>query len=63
MDTIVEAQKIKGAVLEMMNSMQMFVNKYPKAELPEPTNDFILAKELLQKGEFNLAVCGMGKVL
>ena len=61
MDTIVEAQKIKGAVLEMMNSMQMFVNKYPKAELPEPTNDFILAKELLQKGEFNLAVCGKVK--
>lgn len=61
MDTIVETQKIKGAVLEMMNSMQVFVNKYPKAELPKPANDFILAKELLQKGEFNLAVCGKVK--
>ena len=61
MDTIAENSKIKDAVLEMMNSMQEFVNKYPKAELPEPANDFILAKELLQKGEFNLAVCGKVK--
>lgn len=61
METILEAQKLKETILSTMNAMQGFLKKYPKAELPEPSTDFILAKELLHKGEFNLAVCGKVK--
>lgn len=44
-----------------MKDMKSFQAKYPKAELPKPSNDFILTEELLAKGDFNLAVCGKVK--
>lgn len=52
---------LKSAILKMMKDMKSFQAKYPKAELPKPSNDFILAEELLAKGDFNLAVCGKVK--
>ena len=60
-DTIKTSQDLKAMVLQMMKKMQDYVKKYPKANLPEFPNDFIMAKDLLEKGEFNLAVCGKVK--
>lgn len=56
-----EAQELKNRVLGIYAEIQTFIEKYPKAELPRPDNDFILAKDLLSKGDFNLAVCGKVK--
>ena len=55
------AASLKSAILNLMKDMKSFQAKFPKAELPKPSNDFILAEELLAKGEFNLAVCGKVK--
>lgn len=55
------ATSLKSAVIKLMKDMKSFQAKFPKAELPMPSNDFILAEELLAKGEFNLAVCGKVK--
>lgn len=60
-NTISATQELKNNVLDIMNRLQGFLKKYPRAELTQPSNDFILSKELLQKGEFNLAVCGKVK--
>lgn len=60
-NTIFTAQELKNNVLDSMNCFHGFLKKYPRAELTQPSNDFILSKELLQKGEFNLAVCGKVK--
>lgn len=56
-----QASSLKNAILKLMEDMKSFQVKYPKAELPKPSNDFILAEELLAKGDFNLAVCGKVK--
>lgn len=56
-----QASSLKNAILKLMEDMKSFHAKYPKAELPKPSNDFILAEELLAKGDFNLAVCGKVK--
>ncbi len=55
------SQDIKHGVLSMMEQMLAFGKKYPKAALPQPENDFNGAKMLLERGEFNLAVCGKVK--
>lgn len=60
-NTISATQELKNNVLDIMNRLQGFLKKYPRAELTQPSNNFILSKELLQKGEFNLAVCGKVK--
>lgn len=60
-NTIKVSQELKGKVLRLMQKMQSFVKEYPKADLPNVSNDFILAKDLLEKGDFNLAVCGKVK--
>ena len=56
-----QSASLKNAILKLMTDMKSFQAKYPKAELPKPSNDFILAEELLAKGDFNLAVCGKVK--
>lgn len=56
-----QATSLKSTILKLMKDMKSFQVKYPKAELPKPSNDFILAEELLAKGDFNLAVCGKVK--
>lgn len=55
------SQDIKRGVLSTMEQMLAFGKKYPKAALPQPENDFIGAKMLMERGEFNLAVCGKVK--
>lgn len=55
------SQDIKRGVLSMMEKMQAFGKKYPKAGLPQPENDFNGSKMLMERGEFNLAVCGKVK--
>lgn len=44
-----------------MDGMVSFHASYPKAGLPEVSDDFKITRELLTKGEFNLAVCGKVK--
>ena len=56
-----QAASLKSAILKLMKDMKSFQAKYPKAELPKLSNDFVLAEELLAKGDFNLAVCGKVK--
>lgn len=53
--------ELQKSVISLMNGMLNFTKKYPKAELPAPSSQFLLAKELVEKGEFNLAVCGKVK--
>lgn len=60
-NTIKISQELKNKVLRQMQKMQAFVKEYPKADLPNVSNDFILSKDLLEKGDFNLAVCGKVK--
>ena len=52
---------LKKKTSEIMSSMIDFVNTYPKAELPSASDEFTLAKEILSRGEFNLAICGKVK--
>lgn len=56
-----QATSLKNAILSLMKEMKSFNLKFPKAELPKPSEDFILAEELLAKGDFNLVVCGKVK--
>ena len=51
----------KEQMLSLMNQMVAFIQKYPNAELPRPTDSFERAKSILEKGEFNLLVCGKVK--
>jgi len=53
--------ELQKSIISLMNGMLNFTKKYPKAELPAPSTQFQLSKELLEKGEFNLAVCGKVK--
>lgn len=55
------AERIKSVLCELMAEMTAFQSKYKKAELPTPNSSFALSKELLERGEFNLAVCGKVK--
>ena len=56
-----QTASLRNAILKLMKDMKSFQAKFPKAELPIPSNDYILAEELLAKGDFNLAVCGKVK--
>lgn len=60
-DIKVLSMELKNDIIKLMDNMIAFKAKYPKFELPQPTDDFTIAKELLTKGEFNLAVCGKVK--
>ncbi len=55
------SESLKTKLINTMDNMLSFVKKYPKAELPEVSNDFLIAKDILKKGEFNLVVCGRVK--
>lgn len=55
------SQQLKSQLLGVMNSMTAFTIKYPKAGLPNAEDDFIKSKSLLEKGEFNFAICGKVK--
>ena len=53
--------ELKNDIVKLMDNMLAFREKYPKFELPQLPDEFRIAKELLSKGEFNLAVCGKVK--
>ena len=55
------SQKVRHDVLSIMDCMLAFDRKYPKAGLPKAESPFMGAKALLEKGEFNLVVCGKVK--
>lgn len=52
---------LKKNVLAILSNMEKFVSKYPKAELPAPGSEYKVAKEILEKSEFNIVVCGKVK--
>ena len=58
---IKEYKQIKDQVLAVLNTMEKFVATYPKAELPTPDDNYKMSKELLEKAEFNVVVCGKVK--
>lgn len=53
--------ELKNDIIKLMDKMTAFKAKYPKFNLPQIPDDFRIAKELLTKGEFNLAICGKVK--
>lgn len=55
------AQQLKREILKLMDSMAEFHKSYPKFDFPKVSDKFLLSRELLEKGEFNLAVCGKVK--
>lgn len=55
------SSQIKSEIVKLMDGMMAFRKTYHKFEFPETSNNFKLSRELLEKGEFNLAVCGKVK--
>lgn len=55
------SSQIKREIVKLMDDMMVFRKTYHKFEFPETSNNFKLSRELLTKGEFNLAVCGKVK--
>ena len=55
------AQLLKKEIIESMDGLVGFQKAYPKFKFPKAQDNFTLARELLEKGEFNLAVCGKVK--
>lgn len=53
--------QLKSDIIKLMDGMTAFQKSYPKFNFPKVSNDFKVARELLEKGEFNLAVCGKVK--
>lgn len=53
--------QLKSEILKLMDSMIAFQKAYPKFNFPKTSENFSLSRELLEKGEFNLAVCGKVK--
>ena len=53
--------QLKSEIIKLMDGMTAFQKSYPKFNFPKVSNDFKVARELLEKGEFNLAVCGKVK--
>jgi len=56
-----KSQSIKSRMLGLMDRMEMFGKKYPKADLPVPSDEFVGAKTLLEKAECVLGVVGKVK--
>lgn len=53
--------KVKNDIIQLMDKMQAFHKSYPKFDFPKTSDNFKLSREVLEKGEFNLAVCGKVK--
>ena len=43
------SETLKKKTLDVMTKMLSFVKQYPKVELPNPSNEFIIAKDLMAK--------------
>ncbi len=55
------ATQLKSEIIELMDGMIAFQKAYPRFSFPKTSENFNLTRELLEKGEFNLAVCGKVK--
>lgn len=53
--------QLKSEIIKLMDGMIAFPKAYPKFNFPKTSENFSLTRELLEKGEFNLAVCGKVK--
>lgn len=53
--------QLKSEIIKLMDGMVAFQKAYPKFDFPKVSENFKLIRELIEKGEFNLAVCGKVK--
>lgn len=53
--------QLKSEIIKLMDGMIAFQKNYPKFNFPKVSENFKVTRELLEKGEFNLAVCGKVK--
>ena len=53
--------QLKSEIIKLMDGMVAFQKAYPKFDFPKVSENFKLTRELIEKGEFNLAVCGKVK--
>ena len=53
--------QLKSEIIKLMDGMVAFQKNYPKFNFPKVPDNFKVTRELLEKGEFNLAVCGKVK--
>ena len=53
--------QLKSEIIKLMDGMIAFQKTYPKFSFPKTSEKFKLTREILEKGEFNLAVCGKVK--
>lgn len=53
--------QLKSEIIKLMDGMIAFQKDYPKFNFPKVSENFKVTRELLEKGEFNLAVCGKVK--
>lgn len=57
----ISSTQLKSEIIKLMDGMIAFPKAYPKFNFPKTSENFSLTRELLEKGEFNLAVCGKVK--
>lgn len=57
----ISSTQLKSEIIKLMDGMVAFQKAYPKFDFPKVSENFKLTRELLEKGEFNLAVCGKVK--
>lgn len=57
----ISSTQLKSEIIKLMDGMVAFQNAYPKFDFPKVSENFKLTRELIEKGEFNLAVCGKVK--
>ena len=53
--------QLKSEIIKLMDGMVAFQKAYPKFDFPKVSENLKLTRELIEKGEFNLAVCGKVK--
>lgn len=54
----ISSTQLKSEIIKLMDGMVAFQKAYPKFDFPKVSENFKLTRELIEKGEFNLAVCG-----
>lgn len=57
----ISSTQLKSEIIKLMDGMVAFQKAYPKFDFPKVSENFKLTRELIEKGEFNLAVCGKVK--
>lgn len=57
----ISSTQLKSEIIKLMDGMVAFQKAYPKFDFPKVSENFKLTRELIETGEFNLAVCGKVK--